>query len=84
MVLLEKIQKMVEVFKSNVFDAKFVNDEAELDGTPSVALEPRRGGSFIVSFKDKTGLQKIVGKDARLGKTITVLANLKFFQPSWS
>ncbi len=68
---------MVEVFESNVFDAKIVNDKAELDGTPFVVPKSRCGGSFIVAFSNKAGLKKIVGKDASLGKTVTALANFE-------
>jgi hypothetical protein len=37
-VLLEKIEEMVEVFNSDVFDAKVVNDQAKLDGTLCVCV----------------------------------------------
>ncbi len=78
-VLLEKIQEMVEVFKSNIFDAKIVNDEAELDETPFVAPKPWHGGSFRVAFSDKAGSKKIVCKDAGLGKTQQPCANFEVY-----
>jgi hypothetical protein len=59
---------MVEVFNSNVFDAKVVNNQAKLYGTSFVAPKSQRGGSFIVAFSNKAQSKKIVGKDAGLGK----------------
>jgi hypothetical protein len=48
LVLLEKIQKMVEVFESKVFDAKIVNNEAEGDRMPFVVPKPQLGGRIIL------------------------------------
>jgi hypothetical protein len=76
-VLLEKIEEMVEVFNSNVFDTKVVNDQAKLDGMPFVVPKSRHGGSFVVTFSKEVQPQKIVGKDAGLKKTATALANFK-------
>ncbi len=64
-VLLEKIQEMVEMFNSNLFDTKVVHNEAELDGKPFVAPKSLRGVSFVVAPSNKAGLKKIIGKDAR-------------------
>ncbi len=77
MVFLEQIQKKVEVFDSNIFYAKVINNEAELEGTPFVAPEAWRGGCFIESFSKEAGTKKIIGKDTSLGKPITALPNFK-------
>jgi hypothetical protein len=77
MVFLEYIQKKVEVFDSNIFYAKVVDDEAELVGMPFVAPEARRGGCFIESFSEEAGTNKIIGQDTSLGKPITALPNFK-------
>ena len=50
MIFLEKIQKIVEVFHANIFNAKVIYDEAKLDGTPFMAPETWCGGSFIETF----------------------------------
>jgi hypothetical protein len=84
MVFLEKIQKKVEVFDSNIFYTKVISDEAELEGTPFVAPEARRGGCFIESFSKEAGTKKITGKDTSLGKLITALLNFKIDAPSRS
>ena len=47
---LEKIKEVVEVFDSNIFYAKVINNEAELDGAPFVVPETRGGFRFIVAF----------------------------------
>ena len=57
----ENVQKVVEVFDSNVFYAKVIHDEAELDGTPFVAPETRGGFNFIIAFSEKAGSEEIVG-----------------------
>jgi hypothetical protein len=77
LVLLEKIEEVVEVFNSKVFNAKVVSNQAKLDGTPFVAPKSWHGGSFIVAFRNKVQLKKIVGKDAGLEKTVTALANFE-------
>ncbi len=65
------------MFNSNIFYAKVVNDEAELEGTPFVAPEARCGGCFIESLSEEAGMKKIIGQDTSLGKPITALSNFK-------
>jgi hypothetical protein len=74
---LEKIKEVVEVFDSNIFYPKVINNQIELDGTPFVAPETRDGFSFIVPFSKKAGLEEIVGKYAGLGQVIAALANFE-------
>ena len=61
MEFLEKIKKVVEVFYSNIFYPKVINNEAELDGTPFAVPEARGGFSFIVAFSEKARSEEIVG-----------------------
>ncbi len=65
------------MFDSNIFYAKVVNDEAELEGMPFVVPEARRGGCFIDSISEEAGMKKIIGQDTSLGKPITALPNFK-------
>jgi hypothetical protein len=58
---LEKIKEVVEVFDSNIFCAKVINNEAELDGTPFVAPETRGGFCLIVAFSQKARSEEIIG-----------------------
>ena len=58
---LENVQEVVEVFDSDVFYTKVIDDEAELDGTPFVTPETRSGFNFIIAFNKKPGSEKIVG-----------------------
>ena len=74
---LEKIKEVVEVFNSNIFYAKVINNEAELDGKPFVAPETRGGFHLVVAFSKKARSEEIVGQDASLGKAITALVNFK-------
>ena len=55
------------MFDSNVFYAKVIYDEAELDRTPFVAPETRGGFNFIIAFSEKAGLEEIVGENGSLG-----------------
>ena len=57
----ENVQEVVEVFDSDVFYTKVIDDEAELDGTPFVAPETRGGFNFIIAFSEKAGSEEIVG-----------------------
>jgi hypothetical protein len=41
MEFLEETEEVVEVFKAHIFDAKVVNDEAELDRSSFVVPETR-------------------------------------------
>jgi hypothetical protein len=68
---------MVEMLNANIFDTKVIYDEAELEGTPFVAPETWRGISFIEALSKEAGSKKVIVKDARLGKSITALANFK-------
>ncbi len=52
-----------------------------MDGPPFVAPEARRGGSFVVAFSHQVGSKEIIGKDARLGQTITPLADFEVNPP---
>jgi hypothetical protein len=65
------------VFDSNIFYAKVVDDEAELEGMPFVAPEARCGGCFIESFSKEVEMKKIIAQDTSLGKPITALPNFK-------
>jgi len=77
MKFLENIKEVIEVFCSNIFYSKVINNEAELDGTPFVAPEARGGFHLIVTFNKKAGSEKIIGQDAGLGQTIATLANFE-------
>jgi hypothetical protein len=68
---------MVEVFEPNILHPKVINNETELDGTPFVAPEAWGGFGFVISLSKKAGSEKIVGKNASLGKAITALANFE-------
>ncbi len=70
---------MVEAFNTHIFNTKVIDNEAELDGLPFVALEieTRSGSRFVVTFGLKAVSNEIIGQDACLGKTITSLANFK-------
>ncbi len=65
------------MFDSNIFYAKVINDEVELEGMPFVAPEAWHGGCFIESFSKEAGTKKIIGQDTSLGKSITALPNFK-------
>ena len=74
---LENIKEVVEVFDSNIFYHKVINNETELNGTPFMAPETRGGFSFIVTFSKKAGSEEIVGQYPGLGKAIAALANFE-------
>ncbi len=65
------------MFDFNIFYAKVVNNEAELEGTPFVVPEAQHGGCFIESFSEEGGTKKIIGQNTSLGKPITALPNYK-------
>jgi hypothetical protein len=67
------------MFNTNVFHTKIIHNEAELQRTPLVAPEARSGSCFIEPLGNKTSPQKIIGKDASLGKTITSLTNFEVY-----
>ena len=65
------------MFDSNIFYAKVVDDEAELEGTPFVAPEARHRGCFVKTFGNQTGAEQVIGKDACLGESRATTANFK-------
>jgi hypothetical protein len=57
---LEEIEEVGEVFWAHIFNAKVINDEADLDGSPFVAPETGCCGRFIKTFGLKVGSEKII------------------------
>ncbi len=55
---------------SNIFDAKFVHDEAEHDWLTSVVPKAWHGGGFVVDHSVKSLPEEVVGKHARLQEAI--------------
>ncbi len=60
MIFLEEVQEMIEVFDTDVFHAKVIDNEVELDGSPFVAPETRSGSRFVVTFGLEAGAKEIV------------------------
>ncbi len=77
MVFLEEIPEEVKVLDANVFNAKVVDYEAELEGTPFVVPEARRRCCFIKTFGNQTGVEQVVGQDACLRESIAATVNFK-------
>jgi hypothetical protein len=65
------------MFNADVFDTKVIHDEAELEWTLFVAPKSRHGSIFIEALSNEAQLEKVIGKDASLGKSVTALANFK-------
>jgi hypothetical protein len=65
------------MFNANVFDTKVIHDKAELEWTPFVVPKTRSGSSFAEALSNEAQLEKVIGKDASLGKSVTALANFK-------
>ncbi len=73
----KKLQQKVEMFNANVFNTKVIHDEAKLEWTPFVVPKSWRGSSFIEALSKKVQSEKVIGKVASLGKSVTALANFK-------
>jgi hypothetical protein len=58
---LENVKEVVELFDSNIFYPKVINNETKLDGTPFVVPETRGAFSFLVTFSQKAGSEEIIG-----------------------
>ncbi len=78
-VLFEKIQEKVEIFDSNIFNTKAINNEAELDGMPFVVPKSWQGVSFVVALSNMAGSKEIYGKDACLREIVTAVANFEVY-----
>jgi hypothetical protein len=63
------------MLNANVFDTKVIPDEAELEWMPFVASKFWRGSSFVEALSNEVQSEKVIGKDASLGKSVTALAN---------
>ena len=57
MVFLEEIDEEVKMLNAHIFNAKVVDDEAELKGTPFVAPEARGRCCFVKAFGNQTGAE---------------------------
>ncbi len=52
MEFLEDFEEIIEVFNTYIFDAKVINNEAELDGMPFAVPEAWSQGCFTETFGD--------------------------------
>jgi hypothetical protein len=68
---------MIQVGITNILDGKVVDNECKHDGAPFVVPEPGGGGCLVVVKFGKAVLEKFVGKDACLGKTVHAPAHFK-------
>ncbi len=73
----KELQQKVEMFNVNVFNTKVIHDEAKLEWTPLMAPKSWRGSSLVEALSNKVQSEKVIGKDASLGKSVTALANSK-------
>jgi hypothetical protein len=71
------LQQKVEMFNANVFDPKVIHDEAKLEWLPFMVPKSWHGSSFVEALSNEAQLEKIIGKEAILGKSVTSLANFK-------
>ena len=58
------------MFATDVFDAKIVDDQDELDGAPYVSPEARCGSSLVVPRRSELLAEEVVGKPSGLGNFI--------------
>ena len=65
------------MFNANVFNTKVIQDESELEWTPFVVPKSRHESSFVEALSNTVRSEKVIGKDASLGKSVTALANFK-------
>jgi hypothetical protein len=65
------------MFNVNVFDTKVIHDEAKLEWMPCVGPKSWHGSRFVEALSNKARSEKVIGKDANLGKSVTALANFK-------
>jgi hypothetical protein len=65
------------MFNAKVFDTKVIHDEAKLEWTPFMAPTSWHGRSFGEALSNEVQSEKVIGKDASLGKSVTALANFK-------
>ncbi len=65
------------MFNADVFDTKVIQDEAKLEWTPFMAPKSRHGSSFVEALSNEAQSEKVICKDASLGKSVTALANFK-------
>jgi hypothetical protein len=65
------------MFNANVFDTKVIHNEAELEWMPFMAPKTQSGSSFVEALSSEAQSEKVIGKDASLGKSVTALANFK-------
>ncbi len=73
----KELQQKVEIFNADVFDTKVIHNEAKLEWMPLMVPKSRHGNSFVEALSNKAQLEKVIGKDASLGKSVTALLNFK-------
>ena len=59
--LVEDAKEVVGMLAANIFDAKIVDDQDELDGAPNVSPEAWRRGGLMVSRRVEPFAEEVVG-----------------------
>ncbi len=75
--LLESLEKMIQVGIANVLDGKVVEDECKHDEAPFVVPEPGSGGCLVVVKFGKAVSEEFVSKNACLGETVNATVHFE-------
>jgi len=65
------------MINADIFHTKVIHNEAKLEWMPFVAPKSWHESSFVEALSNKARSEKVVGKDASLGKSVTALADFK-------
>jgi len=67
--------QVVNVVHVGYFYSNIIDDEAENDAAPEVALEARSALALVVTFFGESLLEELVGNDAGLGEAVHSFPN---------
>jgi hypothetical protein len=76
-VLLESLEKMIQVSIANVLNGKVVKDECKHDRAPLMAPETGGGGCLVVIKFGNAVSEEVVSKNSCLGETIHATAHFE-------
>ena len=83
--VFDDIKQLVSVTFFNIFDAKDINDEDELDRSLLVSPPKARScGRMVVASWIELNIEEFVGKDSQLRETMNAQRISKKTQLSWT
>ena len=79
--LVQRLQEVVGMFPSDVFDSKVINTEGKRDWSPVVLPKTWCNGALMVAFCNKTFFKELLCNDASLWQPVHTFLDTDIYVP---